>query len=193
MPASYQLSSSAYAKIIHHCAKFAVHDVCGVLLGTKVGDKVVVTAALPLFHSQPLTPMLEVAMQQVEAFSVLNSLQIVGYYTANQRFDDKNINATATTVANTIEQNLGGGALLLLVDASKLQEKSALAVLPHMYSSPSWKALPSERLELTAPLDIRSIVSDRSYESLNDFESHLNNISLDWLSTSSLHKHTKVM
>lgn len=59
----YTTKINAYAIPLLHAAKYPAFDVCGVLLG-KAGQ---VTTAVPFFHHwTTVTPMLEVALQQVK-------------------------------------------------------------------------------------------------------------------------------
>lgn len=67
-----RINSQSYWKIILHAAKYAHLQVFGVLLGTRAGDNVDISDAIPLFHGAfILAPMLEVAMMQVR-FSAIS-------------------------------------------------------------------------------------------------------------------------
>lgn len=59
---SYKSQVNAYAIPLLHAAKYPASDVCGVLLG-KENE---ITTSVPFFHHwTTVTPMLEVALQQV--------------------------------------------------------------------------------------------------------------------------------
>lgn len=61
-----QLSVSAYTVPLLHAAKYTSFSVCGALLGKIENSKLQITKAIPFFHHwTTLTPMLEVALQQV--------------------------------------------------------------------------------------------------------------------------------
>ena len=62
----YTLQQLPYLKVILHAAKYPLQPVMGVLIGTKIeGPSITITDALPLFHSHPLSPNVEIALQQV--------------------------------------------------------------------------------------------------------------------------------
>lgn len=57
----------AYAIPLLHAAKYPASAVCGTLLGTKTADGLHIKTAVPYFHHwTTVTPMLEVALRQVE-------------------------------------------------------------------------------------------------------------------------------
>ncbi|KAJ3148023.1 hypothetical protein HDU86_007591 [Geranomyces michiganensis] len=179
MPATYQLSHVAYCKLVLHATKHSVSEVSGVLLGRKKSAEVVeVVDAVPLFHSRPLAPMLEVALQQVQLYCDQKSLQVVGMYAANQAFANKEVSAVTSKIAGKIDDNLGGGAILLMLDAAKLEARASPAVIPYTQTSGGWTVLLVLSMDA---VDLAHLVRDRAYAHLNDFDSHLDNISLDWL------------
>jgi hypothetical protein len=62
---SYTSQVNAYAIPLLHAAKYPASAVCGVLLGKSNQ----ITTAVPFFHHwTTVTPMLEVALQQVNLF-----------------------------------------------------------------------------------------------------------------------------
>lgn len=42
-------------------------------------------------------------------------MEIVGFYCANEGYADKEVSATTAKIASRIDENIGGGALLLMV------------------------------------------------------------------------------
>ncbi|KAJ3170446.1 ER membrane protein complex subunit 8 [Geranomyces variabilis] len=183
MPATYRLSHVAYSKLVLHAAKHSVCEVSGVLIGRKKsGDEVEVVDAVPLFHSRPLAPMLEVALQQVQLYCDQNSLQVVGLYAANQGSANKDVSAATSKIAGKIDDNLGGGAILLMLDAAKLKARANPAVIPYTQTAGGWTVLQSNYLVSPPnPVDLVQLIRDRVYAHINDFDSHLDNIKLDWL------------
>ena len=101
-----EISVRAYAKMILHAAKYPHCAVNGLLLAPnneiqKIGSssssqqqqqscessRMTFTDCIPLFHQiQGLTPMLEVALTQIEAMAKAAGLVIAGYYHANEHF-----------------------------------------------------------------------------------------------------------
>ncbi|KAJ3161235.1 ER membrane protein complex subunit 8 [Geranomyces variabilis] len=186
MPATYRLSHLAHSKLVLHAAKHSVCEVSGVLIGRKKsGDEIEVVDAVPLFHSRPLAPMLEVALQQVQIYCDQKSLQVVGLYAANQGFANKDVSAVTSKIAGKIDDNLGGGAIFTLylqLDAAKLEARANPAVIAYTQTAGGWTALQSNYL-VSAPdsVDLARLLRDRAYAQVNDFDSHLDNMTLDWL------------
>lgn len=57
----------AYAIPLLHAAKYPSSNVCGVLLGQNTADGLLVKTAIPFFHHwTTVTPMLEIALKQVQ-------------------------------------------------------------------------------------------------------------------------------
>ena len=91
-----QLSLRAYAKILSHVVQYPYTAVNGVLLArddeeedTELLD---VVDAVPLFHyNLSLTPMLTVALTQIEEYATNRSMKIAGYYHANEYCNDSEV------------------------------------------------------------------------------------------------------
>ncbi len=102
-------SSRAYAKMLLHAAKFPHASVSGLLLGPSE-DRLSVSDAVPLFHqAQGLSPMVEVALAQVEAACGAGrgggGLAIRGYYHANENFRDSSVDVFSQRVADKVADN----------------------------------------------------------------------------------------
>ncbi len=67
---SLHINPKAYLKSILHAAKYPTATVIGLVLGelTKKDETLYVQDALPLFHTHPLGPMLELALMKVIFF-----------------------------------------------------------------------------------------------------------------------------
>ncbi|KAI8376271.1 uncharacterized protein BYT42DRAFT_573999 [Radiomyces spectabilis] len=183
---------SAYALPLLHAAKYPWAEVCGVLLG-KLGATGVtdVTHAIPFFHHwTSQTPMLEVALQQAELYAKQKDLTIVGWYQANEREDDKSLHANAIRVADTIRRN-SQHALIFLIRNEKLAnlEKNEGAITPYIYKEQQWRPVsqaftPGNEFKFTYDetfAKLRGLMSGAVYTKVNDFDEHLENVSLDWL------------
>ncbi len=83
---SVHVTPTAFAKIVLHASKYPHAAVNGVLLGEIEGDgRVVIQDSIPLFHAcLTLTPMLEVALYQIEAYCDSKNLKLCGYYHDNE-------------------------------------------------------------------------------------------------------------
>lgn len=62
---TYQWETDAYIKTILHAMKYPHLPVTGVYLGYIKDTSVIISDAIPLFHSHVLAPSLEIAMIQV--------------------------------------------------------------------------------------------------------------------------------
>jgi hypothetical protein len=70
--ASYQVDGRAYSIPLLHASKYPASDVCGALLGKVTQNGLEIKTAVPFFHHwTTLTPMLEVALQQVISLAIL--------------------------------------------------------------------------------------------------------------------------
>lgn len=64
------LSKESFRIAVLHAAKHPESNICGALTGSGT-----IEAAMPLFHSPPTTPTLEVALSLIT-----DSFQLVGFY-----------------------------------------------------------------------------------------------------------------
>ncbi|KAJ3411797.1 ER membrane protein complex subunit 8 [Chytridiales sp. JEL 0842] len=179
---AFEIDSPAYAKIILHAAKYSVTSIAGALIGSKVGtDKIVVSDAVPLFHNvSPLTPMTEVALQQVEIYAEQTGKKVVGIYYGNEVALDKRIPAFLAMIVTRIEGKLGGSAGLLMLEDTKLNTKE-LALTAYQYGGNNWKTTTLTSKDINIPTKTAKLITDREFEKLVDFDNHLDNIRLDWL------------
>ncbi|KAJ3282380.1 hypothetical protein HK104_010919 [Borealophlyctis nickersoniae] len=184
MPSTFTLSQLPYAKLLFHAAKYAVNPVCGVLVGSRNGRNVAITDAIPLFHSHPLAPSVEIALHQVDIYCSSTGQSIVGFYCANESTAEQGVVPAMAKIAAKVEESASGDTVLLLLDPTKLTANSAIAVVPYTYSSGSWKVLQPNNF-VPQPADIQTPIAphikDRTYEQLYDFDNHLDNVRLDWL------------
>jgi len=112
------ISSEAYAKIMLHLVKHPHAPVCGMLLGSvEAGGIVVVSDAVPLFHTHALAPLLEAATQMIDQ----EPRNICGYYHVNERADDRGVPIVAERICSSVESKCPG-ALLLQVLNDKLSD-----------------------------------------------------------------------
>lgn len=115
------VSPLAYAKMILHAAKYPHLAVNGVLLGkptTAQAKQFEIVDAIPLFHQcLYVTPMVEVALTQIETFAETEGLQIVGYYAAAENFDESGTveRAPGLKIAEKIAELNGNQGCLLMV------------------------------------------------------------------------------
>ncbi|XP_052203179.1 ER membrane protein complex subunit 8/9 homolog [Diospyros lotus] len=191
----YEIAQNAYIKVVLHALKHKTSAVNGVLLGRLSGpdNSVEITDAVPLFHSHiALLPPLEIALIQIEEYYGAQGLSIVGYFHANERFDDLELGNVAKNIGDYIYRYFSQAALLLL-DNKKLEDlsggkdRSPVMQLYTRDSSKSWKLVGSEgsnRLimkEPSANIVLMDYISSKKWHEIIDFDDHLDDISKDWL------------
>jgi hypothetical protein len=71
MAQTIDFSLHSFVKPSLHAFKFPHLSVCGVFLGVCQDNKIKVVDAIPLFHDQPLAPMLEVAFLMVISIYII--------------------------------------------------------------------------------------------------------------------------
>ena len=196
--AMYELRQTAYVKLVLHALKHTTSAVNGVLIGRVGGGQgaatVEVTDCVPLFHGQlGLLPMLELALSQVDEHlsQVDAALQIVGYYHANEQFDNHALSSVAKKIGDHIARHCPPAAILLL-DNRQLAAlaKSATTKTPvvqlYVRDGSSWRlAGPGGadlRLkELTANSILSDYIKEERERRVVDFDDHLDDVSKDWL------------
>ncbi|KAJ6617600.1 hypothetical protein lerEdw1_014946 [Lerista edwardsae] len=201
-----KLSTQAYCKMVLHGAKYPHCAVNGLLVAEKQPSQLphqhqhhrrdrdrdpppaphtLFVDCIPLFHGTlALAPMLEVALTLVDSWCKENSYVIAGYYQANERVKDASPNQVAEKVASRIAEGFNEPALIM-VDNTKFTMECIEPTLyvfehhenkwkckdPHFDYCEDW----SEAQRISA-----SLLDSRSYETLVDFDNHLDDIRNDW-------------
>ncbi|MFS7893472.1 putative ER membrane protein complex subunit [Helianthus anomalus] len=192
----YVIDLNAYIKLVLHALKHKTSAVNGVLLGRLSGEVVEIADSVPLFHSSQigLLPPLEIALITIEEYYSSQGLSIVGYFHANERFDDLELGTVARNIADHVYRYFPQAALLLL-DNKKLgalRNNKDMAPVMQLYtrdSSKSWKHFVSngnKRLttkEPSANIVLLDYISSEKWNDVVDFDDHLDDISRDWLNS----------
>ncbi|GMH24384.1 hypothetical protein Nepgr_026227 [Nepenthes gracilis] len=195
----YEIGQNAYIKLVLHALKHKISAVNGVLVGRYSsgdgdGEVVEISEAIPLFHSLQigLLPSLEIALLQIEEYYGSQGLNLVGYFHANERFDDYELNNVAKNIGDHIYRYFPQAAILLL-DNKKLaalpkgKDHSPVMQLYTRDASKNWKLVGSEgsssliTKEPTANIVLLDYVSSQKWQDIVDFDDHLDDISKDWL------------
>ncbi|PSR95571.1 ER membrane protein complex subunit 8/9 like [Actinidia chinensis var. chinensis] len=190
----YEIGQNAYIKLVLHALKHKTAAVNGVLLGRlSGGDAVEIADAVPLFHSHlGLLPPLEIALLQIEEYYGAQGLYIVGYFHANERFNDFELSNVARNIGDHVHRYFPQAALLLL-DNKKLEalpkgkDRSPVMQLYTKDSSKSWKLVGSDggsrfsTKEPSANVVLLDYISTQKWQDVVDFDDHLDDISKDWL------------
>jgi len=194
---SIELTTRAYSKIILHAAKYPHATVNGVLLakygrGQKSGPRITFIDAIPLFHQiEGLTPMIEVALSQIESRATSASMCIAGFYHASRNFRDSNVDVFSQRIADRIaDWSPLNRAALLTVDNRKLSVNlQSHALLGQMYivnnadNGGRWRTIAAKSIkvdELTYAVT-SSLLQNRSYKDIVDFDNHLDDVAQDYL------------
>lgn len=202
----YEIGEKAYVKAVLHAVKYKTCAVNGVLIGRVKGDGVEgvgdfslqIVDSVPLFHAHlALLPMLELSLLQVDEHlaSQDGSLQIVGYYHANERFDDSELNPVARKIGDHIIRHCPQ-AIVLLLDNKQLAllpksgaRKSVLQLYVRDASSRVWKqagqtGMTSAELtlkEASANNLLEAYMAEGRHQRIVDFDEHLDDITKDWM------------
>ena len=191
--AELEFTCRAYSKMIMHAAKYPHCAINGLLLATKDHVKaaaasakaaIVIKDAIPLFHQSPgLTPMLEVALAQVESLADSAGLAVAGVYHGNEVFKDTSVDVFNQRIADKIAEN-AGHSLAVTIDNKKLGlvlESHALIV--QQYTDGKWRSrdktgllLEEDTLEATSAL-----LQKKLHKELVDFDNHLDSVERDYL------------
>eukprot|EP00164_Ancoracysta_twista_P006973 GFYU01009817.1.p2 GENE.GFYU01009817.1~~GFYU01009817.1.p2 ORF type:complete len:191 (+),score=50.14 GFYU01009817.1:52-624(+) len=180
----YLFGHDAYCKAVLHCSKYPSNAVCGVLVGQKQGEKVVLTDAMPLNHMPVLTPMLEVAFAQIEAHlsDKGNKSEVVGLYWANEHINDSSLSGIAKKIGDKIKTHFSH-ACIVVMDNDKMKdlEKTMPVNVYVSEKEGAWKVWDKIEAEFPVNLElaVRYLTEGRQFK-LVDFEDHLENIAGDW-------------
>ncbi|KAJ1371852.1 hypothetical protein KIN20_033883 [Parelaphostrongylus tenuis] len=169
-----------YATVILHCLKYPHSGVLGILLGSRSGNKVKVSAAVPLSHeSSPLAPSLEVALAIIHA----SYPNIVGVYFSNQNYKDRSLNPYAVRLCENVTSVCGTNAVLMQVINWNLSadcENNSLEA--YVKDGESWK---DTRLDTSSDslTTLSRAIYNKLYRNLSDFENHLDRPESDFYNT----------
>lgn len=119
------VSSLAHTKMVLHAVRHPNSTIHGILLGSIGADStsnsgsatLEITNALPVFHSTPTKPLLEISLRLAESYcsssnsssttttpttTSISKQKIVGWYTANERINDTTPNQAALKIMSSI-------------------------------------------------------------------------------------------
>ncbi|KAF7815997.1 ER membrane protein complex subunit 8/9-like protein [Senna tora] len=191
----YEIAQNAYIKLVLHSLKHKTSAVNGILIGriSPSNDVVEIADAVPLFHSHlGLLPQLEISLILIEEYFSAKGLNIVGYFHANERFDDHELGGVAKNIGDHICRYFPQAAILLLDnkkldDLKKSKERSAVMQLYVREASKNWKVVRSEGSarfavkEPSANVILLDYIATEKWNDIVDFDDHLDDISKDWL------------
>merc|ERR1711936_336039 len=196
-----ELMTRAYAKVILHAAKYPHTAVNGVLLaklpakGQKQSPKLVLTDAIPLFHqTEGLSPMLEVALTQIEGRAASIGYGIAGFYHASRHFRDTSVDIFSQRIADRIADLSPFGRTALLTVNNReislnLQNHSLLGqmFIGNSEGTGRWRTIAKDNIRVADDMTFAvtsQLLQTRGYKDLSDFDNHLDDVSIDYLNVS---------
>jgi len=200
----------AYVKMIFHTAKYPHCAVSGLLLANKKTGSggrgsLVITDCIPLFHqTEGLTPMIEVALAQIESRSERAGLCVAGFYHASRSMRDcSTVDVFTQKVADKVAENAASAkgrppVVLVTVDNKRLSmvlESHALLVQMFKGSGGGgggegqesaggkWRHLAAKNIGVDEDtLAMTSEMVQRKFQKdLIDFDNHLDDVTQDYL------------
>lgn len=187
--AELEVSTRAYCKMIMHSAKYPSSAINGVLLSKRDSVKAgarTIHDCIPLFHmGHGLAPMVEVALAQVDSQCEESGLVISGFYHAHENLRDNHVDVFSQKIADKVAENQAG-TLLVTIDSKKLSaniESPSLIVQQH--SDGKWR--PRDKSQVRLEHDdvtlacASALVHKKIYRDLVDFDTHLDDLSMDYL------------
>lgn len=179
----------AYCKMLLHVMKYPHRATNGIFLAEKKKNKdngmVNIVDCIPLFHlTLGLTPMLEIAMMQIDHYCKNNGLVIAGYYQANENFRDSSPDFIAYRIADRINDHFEDSCLVM-VDNQKLSlDCDDLAFVLYQCHDNKWKPKDKTNVHLEQGIKALGIASallhSKTYRQLSDFDNHLDDVKQDW-------------
>mmetsp|Transcript_5024 Transcript_5024/g.7677 ORF Transcript_5024/g.7677 Transcript_5024/m.7677 type:complete len:201 (-) Transcript_5024:111-713(-) len=116
---------SAYGKLCLHCAKYPPFPVLGLLMGSFIDNKITVHNVLPVLHSAPVGPTLDIAVSS--ANTLYDGLKVVGIYFANERVDSDTWPHYVNKIIKGLQASMGS-CLALQVKNSQLESVDTLCI-----------------------------------------------------------------
>jgi len=109
------ISIIAYTKMVLHAIRNPTSQVHGILVGVfREGPTLTITDVVPLFHSAPTKPILDIALRLAETSinvsksSLSGVSRVVGLYTANERLgDDEQPGQASLRIMGNISKRFG--------------------------------------------------------------------------------------
>ena len=182
--ASVEISPPAYAKILSHTIKYQHYTVNGLLVGSQVGNTLLVQDVYPLFHTgHGLTPMLEIALIQLDT-TLPNTQSIVGYYQAFENCTQQTPDVHCDRIMEKLSEHFKL-ATMLLVDnhgLAKIQENGS-SIPFHVFNRQDNSLRLASKVRLSSNQNLvtsQEVIEKMLHEVCVDFDDHLEEVALDW-------------
>ncbi|CAD5115151.1 DgyrCDS4155 [Dimorphilus gyrociliatus] len=187
----------AYFKMVLHAAKYPHSLINGVLIADKGNTKQrKIVDCVPLFHIHPqLSPMLEVALTQIEGYCKRHNYTMYGYYQANELASNPTLNPLATKIASKIRENNENEGILVMLNYSAIEpidfDKNEMIDVYTCSNGQDWKKknenrsgwIEKEKDKVKLSTIFNSLIDLNATKWLIDFDNHLDNCELNWKNT----------
>mmetsp|Transcript_12484 Transcript_12484/g.14347 ORF Transcript_12484/g.14347 Transcript_12484/m.14347 type:complete len:212 (+) Transcript_12484:142-777(+) len=185
---SYSMESKAHSKSILHTAKFPWADVCGFFLGKKSKTGVIISDAIPMFHTALFSPMLEVSFKLVQKYCESKDTDegttIVGMYFAPARNNYSGTYPKIKKIAGKVKTLCNNNDLCLgIINNASLADESQSGFT--LLCGSAWKETSNFKVNdlKIANAKLTTLLSKQKEDSLCDIESWFEDLSLDWRNT----------
>ncbi|XP_005105808.1 ER membrane protein complex subunit 8 [Aplysia californica] len=186
--ADTSVSLQAHCKVLLHAAKYPHSAVNGVLLAEDSKNKDTKSHrcvdCIPLFHvSLGLSPMLEVALLQIDAYCKSKGLVIAGYYQANENYNDNEMNHVARTIGRKIQENFHDACVLMIDNRKVAAETVSQAYKIYTFKETGWGTIEKKgntEEEILKEECVYALMKSGAQRQLKDFDNHLNDVRNDW-------------
>ncbi|KAH9508890.1 ER membrane protein complex subunit 8 [Bulinus truncatus] len=185
------ITTQAHCKLLLHAAKYPHAAVNGILLAEDTRGKdsskgLKYVDCVPLFHvSLGLSPMLEIALLQIDVYAKSKGLVIAGYYQANENYNDNEINHIASTIGKKVRDNFHD-AYLLLIDNRKVktecvsQPYKVFTLKESGWKEVDKKSSSSSEDEIQKEECFEALLRSGAHRQIRDFDNHLDDVRSDW-------------
>jgi len=175
--------------MIMHSAKYPSSAINGVLLSkrdsVKAGTRKI-HDCIPLFHmGHGLAPMVEVALAQVDSQCEESGMVISGFYHAHDNLRDNHVDVFSQKIADKIAENQPG-TLLVTIDSKKLSSNiESLSLIVQQHTDGKWRSRDKSQIRLehdeVTLACASAVVHKKNYRTLVDFDTHLDDLAMDYL------------
>jgi len=183
---SISVTSRAFVKMQLHAAKYPHRAVNGLLLACKETfakeGVLLIVDTISLFHQCiQLTPMLDVAFTNVDAYCKAYQLIIAGYYEAPEYINASTQPSLFASKVGEKMHNSFEDSKLVTLENRKLPSEGSVHIFDRI-SDGVWKTSKCEvEIEKNAVDIVEHLLERKVERDLCDYDNHLDDITLDWL------------
>lgn len=178
--APVEVAPKAYRKMVYHAAKYVSTTVMGVLVGTSAER---VDDVIPLVHHwHTLSPMVEAGMAMTEAHLRTTKQRIIGVYEVPEQLAQRDVSPTTAALAESLAAKDGAPVLVLQLNGTALQNVVGAIDAKVQGRTVQVRVPQPESLALA----LRQELAQGAFKFVYDWDDHLENTQLDWLTNPDL-------